>query len=187
MTPEIPPPIVFLRGPRIYFRPVEPTDLDLFQRWINEPETRRNLASFRPMNSLAERDWLENKSKSPDDYILAIVRTADNAHIGACGLHGVSWKNRSATFGILIGEPAARNQGFGTEATRLMLQYAFHTLNLNRIELDVYDINPAGIRAYEKCGFIREGFFRQYAFVEGAYVNAYHYAMLAGEFGPTRT
>ena len=72
----------------------------------------------------------------------------------------IEWMNRCARFGIFMGEKSFWNQGYGTEATRLMLKHAFETLNLNRIFLHVYETNPRAIRAYEKVGFVKEGLLR---------------------------
>ena len=81
--------------------------------------------------------------------------------IGNTGLHGIDYRNSRATFGIMIGETDARGRGFGTEATRLMLDYAFTALGLRNVMLTVFAFNPAGIRAYEKAGFKEFGRRRQ--------------------------
>jgi len=85
-------------------------------------------------------------------------------------------------FGIHIGEEECRGKGYGTEATQLMLSYAFETLNLNRVELGVYDFNKQAIHVYEKAGFIREGIKRQDKFVNGRYADALIYGILASEY-----
>jgi RimJ/RimL family protein N-acetyltransferase len=69
----------------------------------------------------------------------------------------------------MLGEPEEWGKGYGSEATRLVLRYAFETLNLNRVWLHVYEYNERGLRAYEKAGFRREGRLRQEMFRDGRY------------------
>jgi RimJ/RimL family protein N-acetyltransferase len=180
--------VLFLSGQRIYARPIEMSDIPLIQRWINDPQTRRNLMNVRPLNEIAERKFVESAGESTDDVRVAIVLRDGDRHIGVMGLHPIHWTDRNTTFGILIGEPDCRGKGLGTEATRLMLQHAFETLNLNRVQLHVYATNPAGMRTYEKAGFVREGVLREHHFGEGAYCDVYCYGMLAREyFAQTRS
>ncbi len=65
----------------------------------------------------------------------------------------IDFRNRSAAFGILIGDPDARGKGYGTETTRLILDYAFTAVGLHNVMLTVFEFNKAGIRAYEKAGY----------------------------------
>src|SRR5205814_646415 len=80
-----------------------------------------------------------------------VVRTSDRL-IGGTGFHHIDFRNRHVGFGITIGEKEEWGKGYGTEATRLMVQHAFETLNLNRVWLHVYEYNQRGIRAYERAG-----------------------------------
>jgi diamine N-acetyltransferase len=89
--------------------------------------------------------------------------------LGVTGLHRLDTTNRHAMFGIFIGGAESRGKGYGTEATAMVVAYAFNTLNLNRVWLHVYDNNKAGIRAYEKVGFRKEGVLRQDSFRRGRY------------------
>jgi RimJ/RimL family protein N-acetyltransferase len=73
------------------------------------------------------------------------------------GLVHVDHVNRTAEFLIMIGEARHRGRGYGTEATRLLLDHAFLGLGLANVLLRVFEYNLAGIRAYEKAGFRRIG------------------------------
>jgi len=102
--------------------------------------------------------------------------------IGSCGFFNLDSRNRSSEFGIMIGDKSCWNQGYGTEAVRLLVQHGFNTLNLNRIYLRVLENNPRAIRAYEKAGFTHEGRQRQAEFREGKYVDMLVMSMLKEEF-----
>src|SRR5262249_50692365 len=89
--------------------------------------------------------------------------------IGAAGLHDIDLRNRHAWFGITIGDKSAWGKGHGTEATRLILELAFGTLNLNRVFLHVYEYNERARHVYEQIGFRVEGRLRQDVFHAGRY------------------
>lgn len=82
-------------------------------------------------------------------------------HIGATGFHAVDWRNRSAELGIVIGRRDLQGQGHGTDAVRVLCRWGFEELNLNRIQLRVYEDNARGIACYERLGFAtRAGYAR---------------------------
>lgn len=168
----------YYEGDRIYFRAIEPQDEPMVRRWLHDPQTRATLARVLPISRAAEREWIDGLYRDGGVVgFLIVLREGDRA-IGSVGLHDVHAINRSATFGILIGEKDLRGRGYGTEATRLMLKFAFEELNLNRVGLGVFSTNKAGIRAYERAGFVREGCFRQACFRGGRYVDELRYAIL---------
>ncbi len=72
--------------------------------------------------------------------------------------------------------------GYGTEAIELLLEYCFNTVNLNRIELEVYDYNIRAIKSYRKIGFIEEGRKRQFMWNKGKYYDAIMMSILAEEW-----
>jgi RimJ/RimL family protein N-acetyltransferase len=84
----------------------------------------------------------------------------DDRLIGFVALHSIEWNNRAGLLSIGIGEPDYRGKGYGSEALRLILRYAFNELNLERVGLDVIANNLAAIRAYERAGFRQEGTLR---------------------------
>ncbi len=172
----------FLTGERVYLRPVEMPDLDRFVAWFNDPMVRLTLTSPFPLNSLREREFLEKLYKDNRDVVLAVVAKEGDVHIGVAGLHGMGLPNRNATFGIAIGEKAYWDKGYGTEATRLMLNYGFGTLNLHRITLWVFDFNARGLHIYQKLGFVEEGRKREAVFRGGKYQDEILMGILENEW-----
>jgi RimJ/RimL family protein N-acetyltransferase len=123
----------FLIGKIIYLRPLERADAPTVQPWINDPDVRRHLLAYRPMSLQAEEDFIDNLRKCEDSVALAIVVRETDRFIGVGGLHKLDFKNRQAAFGILLGVKDEWDHGHGTEATRLIVDYGFATLNLHRI------------------------------------------------------
>ncbi len=102
--------------------------------------------------------------------------------IGGCGFFNLDDRNRSAEFGISIGDKTCWDKGYGTEAVRLLCRHGFDTLNLNRIYLRVLETNPRAIRAYEKAGFTHEGRQRQAWYKDGRYLDFLVMSILKEEF-----
>ncbi len=182
MPPSTEKPVVFLEGERIYLRPLEMADEKVMRRWYNDEPTRVYLESYWPITESFERKFIEGLGADQSRISLVVVTKKGHRLIGGVGVRFIRWKDRSAEFGITIGEADARGQGYGAEATLLILRYCFRTLNLNRIQLGVWDFNEPAIRSYEKLGFTLEGRQRQHGFVDGRYVDQLIYGMLASEF-----
>jgi RimJ/RimL family protein N-acetyltransferase len=168
----------------IRLRTVEREDIPTFLRWFNDPEVRRYLLMFEPMSKAKEERWFEARLDRTDDYLFGIEVPAGDGwqHIGNVGLHRVDWVSRHCIFGIVIGERDYWGKGFGTKATRAALRFAFDTLNLHRVELEVFDFNRRAMRAYEKAGFRLEGTRREAIFQDGAYHHEHVMAILRQEF-----
>ena len=171
-------------GQNVRLRGIEREDIPTFVRWFNVPEVRQHLLMFAPMSKAQEERWFESTLDRRDDYLFAIEAHVDDGwvHIGNAGLHQLDWKNRSAVFGIALGEKAYWGQGYGTDATRTVLRFAFHELNLHRVELEVFDKNLRARCCYEKAGFRHEGTRRQSHFYDGQYQDAHLMAILVEEF-----
>ena len=175
----------FLIGERVYLRPIEPEDAEVMVPWMNDAEVTRTLQAPRPTTLEDERAFVERMTKSETNITLGIVTRAGDRFIGTASLMKIQWRERQACFGIAIGDKSNWGRGYGTETTRLLVDHSFDTLNLNRLWLHVYDFNAAGLRAYEKAGFRREGILRQAAYIEGAYHDVHTMAILREEWtGP---
>lgn len=175
-----------LIGDRVRLRGIEREDLPTFVRWFNDPEVRQYLLMYEPMSKAKEERWFEEMLERKNDLVFAIEAQIGEqwVHIGNVGLHRIDWKNRTAILGIALGEKAYWGQGFGTDATRTMLRFAFEELNLHRVELEVFDFNPRAMRSYEKAGFRHEGTRRQALFRQGRYHDVHVMSILQSEYQP---
>jgi len=178
--------VAFLTGEKVYLRPLERTDADVLLPWVNDPEVTRTLLLHRPMNREAEIEFIDRAAKSEHDVVAGIVEKSTDQLIGATGLTQIDVRNRHCQFGIFIGAKDLWSKGYGTEAARLITGYAFDTLNMNRVWLHVSDNNTAGIRAYEKIGYRKEGVLRQAMYREGRYWDIISMAILLEEW-PSRS
>lgn len=148
-------PIYVVEGELVALGPLEPGMIPLWQRWLNDLDVTRTLGALsvgvHPRES-QERAY-DRAVHTEGDVSFAIYARADQRPIGSTSLREISFRTSTATFSIFIGERSCWDRGFGTEATRLVLDFAFHALGLHNVLLTVYDNNPRGVRAYEKAGF----------------------------------
>lgn len=174
-----------ITGNRVRLRAVEHKDLPLFVAWLNDPEVTQGLTVYLPLSNAHEEKWFENMIDRPMDeqpMVIEVLQDDSWRPVGNCGFHNLDWRCKSAEVGIFIGEKEMWNQGFGSEAMRLLLMHGFETLNLNRIALDVYATNPRAIRSYEKVGFQLEGRKRQAMFKAGQYIDILLMSVLRSEW-----
>jgi RimJ/RimL family protein N-acetyltransferase len=176
------PPIVNIVGEQVTLGPLRRDLLPLYQRWINDYAVVRNLSNPpQPLTMEAETGWYESAA-SGDSAYFTIYERATWRPIGNLDLRDIDYRNRSAGFGILIGEADCRGKGYGTEATRLMLDFAFTALGLHSVMLTCYEFNLAGQRAYAKAGFKEFGRRRQCRWLGGRLWDEIYMDCLATEF-----
>ena len=151
-TPE--QPIVTIEGKRVALGPLRRDLLPLYQRWMNDPAVVRTLGGgLRPLLLEDEQQWYERSVGATNDVVFQIYVRAGWRPIGTTAVVGIDHHHGTASFGIMIGEKDCWDQGYGTEATRLVLDYVFNVLGLHNVRLNVCDFNYRGVRAYEKAGF----------------------------------
>ena len=172
-----------LLGKRIRLRAVEREDLPLITMWFNDPQTRANLASYKPMSLADEMRWYEGVLTSTTDQVFVVdaVEGPVVRSIGTCGMHRIDWKNRGCMVGILLGRVEDRGRGYGTDAMRTLVRYAHGELGLVRVELEVFPSNAAGLGSYQKLGFVKEGDRRSAYFRDGRFQDLVLMSCLPGE------
>ena len=160
-----------LLGKRISLGPIVPVDFPSLFCWANDLDAMRYDAAYRPMDFVTHTQWCENIGRDATAVVFAIRKLDEPSIIGYVRISNISPVHRSADFGIRIGTEANRGQGYGKEATALALDFCWKHLNLNRVQLIVFNHNTRATRAYEAAGFEREGLLRQAVFINGEWVD----------------
>jgi RimJ/RimL family protein N-acetyltransferase len=146
-----------LTGESVRLEPLSTAALDDYLPALTDPEVTRLTGTHAGFHPAAIRIWLETRQQQHDRADWAVLRKADGAFLGEAVLNDFEPDNACANYRIWLAGPAVFGRGYGTEATRLVLDYALGTVGLHRVSLGVYDFNPRAKRVYEKCGFIPEG------------------------------
>lgn len=156
---------VIVPGEKVYLGQIRKDLAPVYRRWLNDLRVSRTLGVINyqglPLTDEDEHDWYDAARKDPNETTFGIYERETGAPVGNVGLSGVRTPNRSAEFGILIGERSAHGKGYGTEATKLILDYGFTILGLHHIWLKCVAFNQAGLRVYEKAGFQYAGRLRE--------------------------
>jgi RimJ/RimL family protein N-acetyltransferase len=144
---------------------------EAFSRWNQNSEFWRLLSDdpTRLWSKKVTQGWVEKgvEKDDPGSVIFSVRSLEDERLIGFVALDGIQWSHGNAYVAIGIGEPRDWSKGYGSDAMRLVLRYAFTELNLHRVSLGVYAYNERAIRSYEKVGFVHEGRARQFVQREG--------------------
>lgn len=177
---------MYYEGQRVRLRPPERAEVPLYTRWMMNPALREYV-TVRYISLALEETWFERileamRHQPPTEMHFVIEVRDDSTPIGMCGLHRLDWVNRNAEFGIVIGEPDYWGKGYGTDATRTLVDIGFTWFALHRIYLRVIEDNIRAIRAYERAGFKHEGVEREAMLVQGTYKNLLLMSLLASEF-----
>lgn len=177
-------PAPTLRTARLRLRPVEDSDADDLYALHSSPVVLRYWDSP-PWNERgrAEQFVARSRQMAADGTgaRLAVDRADDGAFLGWCSLNRWNPDYRSAALGYCFGE-AAWGHGYATEAARALLQWAFDTLDLNRVQAETDTRNAASARVLERLGFVREGTLREDCVVDGDVSDSWVYGLLEREW-----
>ncbi|MFB4168168.1 GNAT family N-acetyltransferase [Virgibacillus sp. JSM 102003] len=153
---------------RLQFRKMVESDIEKYHSWRNDIDVMKTTSTSLDLYSLDEtKNFVEKvilNSTSSKSYIIE-EKESDTA-IGVTSLINIDTKNRNAECIIDIGEKEFWGKVYGTEALKMLLDYAFLELNLHRVSLRVFSLNERAIHIYDKLGFEKEGVMR-----EGLYRN----------------
>jgi RimJ/RimL family protein N-acetyltransferase len=177
------PRILSITGDFVALGPLRRDLLPLYEKWINDFEVIRTLGvPIQPMTSESEAAWYESAAKGDSSVSFTIYERSGLRPIGTTALRDIDHRQGTAAFGILIGEKDCWGKGYGTETTRLMLDYGFTALSLHNIMLTVQSYNERGFRAYLRAGFKEIGRRREAHRLGGRAFDVIYMDCLATEF-----
>lgn len=168
-------------GEKVILRPITMDDTESIVKWRNNPSVQKNFIFREQFTYEMHKHWMETKVKDGEVVQYIIISADDNSPVGSVYYRDIDMHNKSAEFGIFIGEDSARGKGIGTEATTLFTRYGLEDLGFHRISLRVLDGNDGAYRAYEKSGFVKEGVFRDMVYLDGKYRDVIFMAVLSSD------
>lgn len=172
-----------LQGKTVFLRPLTAEDAPQIFAQFGHKEVDRLTGSTETFTFEKVAGFYGRVQDDPDrvDYAIIPHDTPDQI-VGEAVLNEIDWDHRSASFRIAIFDPQHFGKGYGSQATKLIIQHGFEALNLHRIELEVYDFNPRAQHVYEKVGFTKEGVRRDVLLWEGNYQSAIVMSILEDEY-----
>ncbi|SDB83489.1 diamine N-acetyltransferase [Pelagirhabdus alkalitolerans] len=164
---------------KLHIRPLEKDDLEFIYKMRTNPEV---------MDYWCEEPYTtkEKLTKEYEEHInsrshRAFILYHANDKVGFLALYGIDSRHRNAEFAIMF-DPAQHGKGYAKKATRIMVDYAFNQLNLNKLSLEVVKQNEKAIHIYESVGFKVEGDLKQHYFVDGEYCDGLMMGLLREDY-----
>lgn len=169
-----------LVGDKVSIRPITLDDTDDIVRWRNSDFVRSKFIYRRIITKEMHEKWMS-------DFVFVgnvaqFIIEHNNEKIGSVYLRDIDNNNLKAEFGIFIGDSTNTSKGKGSEATLLILRYAFNTLKLNKVFLRVLASNYRAIKSYEKVGFIKEGIAREDVIIDDVKHDVLFMSILSNDF-----
>ena len=169
-----------LRGEQVRLTAPTAADLPAITRWWADPDFLRlyNTAPAAPRNEDQLGRRFDFSHTSPDAFLFAIRPLNDETLLGLLEFDGIDWSNRTTFASIGIGAAEHRGRGYGADAMRVALRFAFSELNLHRVCLTVFSYNEPAIALYERLGFVREGVYREHIKRDGQHFDMLLFGLL---------
>ena len=152
-----------IEGDRVYLRKITYEDTPLVVKWRNNPRVRNNFIYREVFTEDIHNNWMKNKVETGEVVQLIICPRGDligtdaetERPVGSVYLRDIDMNEKTAEYGIFIGEDDATGHGYGNEAAELMCSYAAKELGLKKLILRVFADNLAALRSYEHAGFVK--------------------------------
>lgn len=176
--------VPFLKGKSIDLRPLQFEDArGPYVEWFNDPEVcAGNSHHLFPYTGKDAERFIQEIQQSETDLVLAIVHKEDGRHIGNIAIKKIDYIVRMGEFAIVVGDKTTWGKGFSREASRLLLNHAFFSLNLNRISCGTYENNSAMQKLATFLGMKKEGRRREAGYKNHGFLDVIEYGLLRGEY-----
>lgn len=173
-----------LVGKRVRLEPLGPEHFDGLWPMFADEEGRNLTGTIAEFTKEQVRLGMAKARDRHDRADWAIVAGEDGTVLGEVVLFELDEDSESMEFRIALVGPAVFGRGYGTEASRLVRDFAFEQLGLHRLSLEVLDHNPRARRVYEKCGFVVEGIRRDAQRIDGRWHDAIDMALIDSDPRP---
>lgn len=176
-----------LEGERVRLAALMEDDLPAVAAWFDDSAFGRLFDALPagPRRPDELQEWIE-ATKKGDTFLFGVRKKADGALIGIVELDEIIWPHRFGWLGIGFGRREDWGKGYGADAGRLALGFAFRELNLHRLCATVFSYNAASRALLEKLGFTHEGTFREHIERDGQRHDMLLYGLLRPEWVATR-
>ena len=175
---------ILLENNNIFLRNVCLDDVnDSYYQWLNDPQVNQFLETrFMVQSKTKIAEFVTSKDGSSDEILLAICDKKLDLHIGNIKIGPINWVHRRADISLLIGNKAYWGKGIASQAIQLISQFAFQTLDLNKLMAGAYKTNIGSIKAFQKCSYNIEGEVEDYVLVNNQGVAMIKLGITAKQF-----
>lgn len=174
-----------IKGRKVYLTTIEEEDLEQLRQWRNLPEYRKHFREYREISSTMQKWWFEHKVNGDNTTIMFAIRQLDTDElIGCCGLCYINWIHRHSDLSLYIGKDQAYidAEGIAEESCKLLFEYGFNELGLNKIWTEIYEFDTKKYELYKKFNFQQDGRLRKQYFYDGRWWDSYLLSLLRDEY-----
>tara|TARA_B100000315_G_scaffold242681_1_gene265138 strand:+ start:393 stop:923 length:531 start_codon:yes stop_codon:yes gene_type:complete len=174
-----------LKGKLIGLVAIEKEDLKQLRDWRNNPDFRKHFREYRELSMRDQEIWFEEKVvNDPSTLMFSIRRLEDNELLGCCGFVYINWVHRHADLSLYIGWQDAYidDEGYAEESCKLILDYGFRELCLNKVWTEIYEFDEKKKALYDKFGFQQDGLLRQNYWCDGKWWDSRMLSLLVTDF-----
>lgn len=174
-----------IKGKKVYLTTIEQEDLEQLRHWRNLPDFRKHFREYREISGTMQKNWFEHVVNRDNTTIMfAIHMNETDELVGCCGLCYINWIHRHSDLSLYIGKDEAYidDEGIAEESCKLLFDYGFGELGLNKIWTEIYEFDNKKLALYKKFGFHEDGFLRKQYFYEGKWWGSYLLSLLNGEY-----
>jgi len=162
--------MINLKNEHIFLRALEPEDLDFLFNIENDESNWELSNTQTPYSKYTLKQYIENAHQ--DIYEIKqfrfVICTKENIKIGIIDLFEFDPKNRRVGVGLLLLEEY-QNKGFGSQALKLVIDYAFLSLNMHQIFANISKNNKKSISLFKKFNFVKVGVKKDWNFNNSKY------------------
>ena len=174
-----------LKGRYTALRAIEKEDLSYLLAWRNEPKLRRYFREYRELNFEQQMHWFEHIVNNDMSTRMFAIVDSQKELLGAAGLCYIDWMNRTADFSIYIGKDGLYiDELLAPDAAKVMIEYAFEELGLNRLWSEIYSFDQAKVKFFNALGFQLDGRHRQTHWAEKKWHDSFFFSLLATDIQP---
>ncbi|WP_105613998.1 GNAT family N-acetyltransferase [Vallitalea okinawensis] len=179
-----------IEGIKVVIRQLELGDEELLHKWRNSSKGNEycgfnhGFLISKEAYRLSIQNEIESSNVFPEEKTFIICKKDNLEPIGDVSYRSWDKRNRSAEFGIEIGDIVDRGQGYGLDTLYHFFDYLYNYLNLNRVELKTLTNNISAFKLYEKLGFKKIGYIREKSFnsMTGQYTDVLYMDLLRREW-----
>lgn len=168
-------------GQKVKLRPIELTDLPTIKSWRNDPSLMRYFREYRFFSDTQKKHWYEKMIKD-NRFEFFIIEDEKGSSIGITGITYIDWVNRHADVHFYIGDKSQWiDDVYSDEAFKIILNYGFNNLNLNKLWAEIYEIDYKKLRFFQDKGFKIDANLREHYFYGGKYYTSHILSLLRNE------